>query len=253
MLNSFLKHFEYQSWQLQNEKIIAIGLLLFSMTILVAYQGVVFSISDGHVDTSVTCYSLIAYPIFCVLRLIALGSIGAHRYFAALTGVMDVLLLSFIIFMFSVQYESVAATLKSPSFVFYFVLIALHGMRFKPRLTLLNGGCSIAAWALFVITLQSQSENLTNSYLEYATSSATMTGTELEKILALTVFTFIMAFASKRVNRLHEQEKVAQQKLFIQDKEAQRILHQTEQEARARLSQVTLQEEKRISRNQINI
>ena len=248
MFDGFRDWYRQQSWQLQNETIIAVGLFMFSMTMLVAYQGVVISISDGNIDTSLTCYSLIAYPIFCILRLFSINRFGTRRYFGVITSIIDCLLLSVILFMYSVQYGSIAATLKSPSFVFYFVLIAIHGMRFIPKLTLINGACCIGLWTSIVFVLKTQSDGFTDSYAEFANSGAVMLGTELEKILALFVFTFIVAFGAKRVSRLHRQEKEGQRRLFEQESEAQKLLHLQAQKAQEKYAEITLQEEKRISK-----
>lgn len=225
-LNKFFNKITKNSWSLQNEYIIAAAVFLFSLAVLAAYQGVIFSSADGAINTSLTFYSVALFPIFCALRLFLLHRFRAHHYFGLATGAIDILLLSTIIYMFSEQYGSAAATLKSPSFAFYFVLIAIHAMRFKPKLILINGTLSVVSWILILLTLRQKGAIISHSYVDFINSSAVMIGTEIEKIFAVTIFTLALALGAWRASALHDQEKATQEKL----------------------STVRLEEERRISR-----
>ena len=171
-----------KDWNLQSELIIATSFLLFSFAVLAAYQGVLFSSTNSLFNTNLTVVTIAAFPLFCILRLILIYKIKLTKHFAITTGTIDILLLSSLIYIFSQQYGTAAATLKSPSFAFYFVFIALHAMRFKPILTLFNGLLSVSAWAIITTALSKDSSTITHNYLEYVTSNSILIGAQVEKI-----------------------------------------------------------------------
>ncbi|MEP6342415.1 MAG: ATP-binding protein [Maricaulaceae bacterium] len=222
-------------WGVQNEYIIALSVFLFSLALFAVYQGVIFSADDAPIDTNQTSLFVTIFPIFCALRLFIIFKSKSIQYFGFFTATIDTLLLSCIIFMFSQQYGTAAATLKSPSFVFYFVLNAFHAMRFKPRLILINGGLSIAAWSTIVVLLQQTTTDITHSYTDYVTSSSILIGAEVEKLFALAAFTVALYLCASRAKTLYIQKKSNQEKLAaIQLQE--------------KISVIGLEEEKRTSR-----
>ena len=206
LIKKYLDKTSKMPWSLQNEYIIAIAVLIFSLALLMAYQGVIFSPADGTINTHLTFYSVAIFPIFCAARLFILH-LRPYPYFGLVTGTIDILLLSTIIFMFSEQYGTAAATLKSPSFAFYFVLIAIHAMRFKPKLTLIHGALSVVAWSIIIFLVSYNNENISHYYLEYVTTHALLLGAEIEKLFALTIFTLALSMGAKRANNLHQKEK----------------------------------------------
>lgn len=222
-------------WGVQNEYIIATSVFLFSLAVFAVYQGVIFSADDAPIDTKQTSLFVTIFPIFCALRLFIIFKSKSIRYFGFFTATIDTLLLSGIIFMFSLQYGTAAATLKSPSFVFYFVLNAFHAMRFNPKLILINGGLSIASWSAIVVLLQQSTTDITHSYTDYITSSSILIGAEVEKLFALAAFTVAMYLCASRAKTLYIQKKLDREKLAaIQLQE--------------KISLIGLEEEKRTSR-----
>jgi len=200
-------------WDLQSEFIIALSFFLFSLTVFVVYHGVLFSASDNMFNTSLTYISVALFPIFCALRLYAIYKFKRLKYFATITTTIDILLLSSLIYMFSQQYGTAAATLKSPSFAFYFVFIGLHAIRFNPKITFLSGLLSVCAWYIIVFNLSRNSENIAHSYHDYVTSNAILFGAEFEKLFALIVFTIVLALSSKRAHDVHEKEVISHDQL----------------------------------------
>ena len=223
------------SWSVQNEYIIACSVFVFSLAVFAVYQGVVFSADNAPTETKQTFAFVTIFPIYCALRLFIMYRSKRIKYFGIITATIDTLLLSGIIYMFSQQYGTPAATLKSPSFSFYFVLIAFHAMRFKPRLILINGALSIICWSVIVLLLKQSTPDITNSYLEYITSGSILIGAEVEKLFALAAYTAALALGASRAAKLHQSQQAAQKKL------SSTIL-------REKISQVGLQEEKRTSR-----
>ena len=200
-------------WNLRSELIIAISLLILSLAIFAAYQGVLFSSVNGSFNTRLTFMAVAIFPLFCALRVIWLYKIALHRYFGLITGSIDILLLSSIIYMFSQQYDTVAATLKSPSFSFYFVFIAIHAIRFKPIYILVNGGLSILAWSAITLILSKNDAVITHNYLEYVTSNAVLIGAEVEKLFTIALFTLALTIGAARTNSLHKREILSSSRL----------------------------------------
>lgn len=222
-------------WGIQNEYIIAVCMLLFSLAVFTMYQGVVVSADNAPSKTQQTFIFVTIFPIFCAMRLVAVYRLRKVKYFGLLTASIDISLLSGIIYMFSQQYGTPAATLKSPSFAFYFVLIAIHAMRFNPKLILMNGAISVIAWATITLTLMNTTTDITHSYSNYVSDASLLLGAEIEKLFALTIFTVALAVGASRAAALHTQRQTAQEKL-------------AEIRLQEELSQVGLNEEKRISR-----
>ena len=123
LIKNYIGKMSKLSWSSQNEFIIATAVLAFSLAVLGAYQGILIAPNDGIINTRLTYYSVVIFPLFCGLRLFILDRYRPYRYFGLTTGTVDILFLSIIIYMFSEQYGTPAATLKSPSFAFYLSLI----------------------------------------------------------------------------------------------------------------------------------
>ena len=223
------------NWSVQNEYIIACSVFLFSLAVLIVYQGVLFSADNAPIETKQTFFFIAVFPIFCALRLFVIYRAKRIKYFSFMTATIDTLLLSGIIYMFSHQYGTPAATLKSPSFAFYFVLIAFHAMRFKPRLILINGALSIICWSVIVLLHQQSTTDITHSYLEYISSGSILIGAEVEKLFALAAYTAALALGASRAAKLHKSQQAAQETL-------------SSTRLREKITQVGLEEEKRTSR-----
>jgi len=158
-------------WNLRSELIIAISLLLLSLAIFAAYQGVLFSSVNGSFNTRLTFMAV------------------------------------------AILYGTGAATLKSPSFSFYFVFIAIHAIRFKPMYILVNGGLSILAWSAITLILSKNDAVITHNYLEYVTSNAVLIGAEVEKLFTIALFTLALTLGATRTNSLHKRETLSSSRL----------------------------------------
>lgn len=184
-------------WRRQTEYIIAIAGLCFSAFIFILYFGFNQNIS-ARGSVSLTRLTVIIFPILCMCRLAYVHWMRPNWGFAWVSASMDVVLLTGIIYVFSQQYGTPAASLQAPSFAYYFVLIALHAMRFQIGLVVAIGAFCSVAWATMLIVFVSGGAPRTNSYAEYISSSDILVGAEVEKIVSLLAFTLLLAVTGKR-------------------------------------------------------
>ncbi|MBX2806482.1 MAG: EAL domain-containing protein [Hyphomicrobiales bacterium] len=106
-------------------------------------------------------------------------------------------------------------SLKAPSFVILYALIALRTLRFSPWPILLSGGTAVLGWSLFVLLsiYLDGPQAITKSYTEYLTSYKILIGTEVEKVAIMIALTAVLATAAhqarKIIGRVAHQEEAA--------------------------------------------
>jgi len=210
-------------WKLQTEYIIAIAQLALSMFLFMLYFG--FS-SSGAVSNwqTLTKVFVAIFPIVCVARLAYVHYRVPGVIFGWLSAGIDIILLSSIIFIFSLQYETPAASLHAPSFTYYFVFIALHAMRFEVRLLIASGALASFAWITILSVFVFSGAKRTGSYAEYISSTDILVGAEVDKIIGLIAFTIVLGFGVKRASQLLSDaadKKVAEVKMHEAEKTAQ--------------------------------
>jgi len=183
-------------WRQHTEYIIAFAELAFASLIFVLY----FGSSTGTETFAITRVFVIAFPLICMSRLayVHWGSPGA--VFAWLSASIDIGMLTSLIYIFSHQYGTAAASLSAPSFSYYFVFIVLHGMRFRLGLAIFCGIISSLAWAGLLTSFVLAGAGRTHAYADYISSSDILIGAEIEKIVALLAFTAMMALGVKRAD-----------------------------------------------------
>ncbi len=114
--------------------------------------------------------------------------------------VIDVGIFLSLIWSYQYAYDHPAGgSLKSPSFVLLFVLIALRALRFHPRPILIAGLAAVVGWSLFVCgaVFTDGMSAITNDYREHLISFNILLGAELEKIAALTALVLFLAIATR--------------------------------------------------------
>ena len=131
-----------------------------------------------------------------------------------------------LIWSFHIQYEAPPGlSLQSPSFVFFFVFTALRSLRFQARYVLASGGFAILTWlTMLLLASNTSGTEFTRSFREYVESSKVLIGAEVEKMLALALFTGVLAFAMHRARNLLNQGVDA-------EKEKNRLLGELVQKA----------------------
>ena len=122
--------YEHSEWRSQTEKIIALAGLGFSVFIFLVYFGFNRSVPEEG-SVVLTRAAVVIFPLTCMVRFAYVRLKTPGRYFGWVSALLDVVLLTSIIYVFSKQYGTPAASLQAPSFAYYFVLIALHAMRFR--------------------------------------------------------------------------------------------------------------------------
>lgn len=222
-----------EAWTRKTELIIALISVIFSISILLLYKGGV-KVAENSDPVVFVQAIIFAFPFICIARLVYVRVSQPMAWFSWVSPIIDIAILSSIIYVFSWQYEAVAASYKAPTFSFYFVMIALHSMRFNPKQTLLSGVVAALFWAVMIASFKAGGAETTHSYTEFITSSKLLIGAEIERIIALLTFAGFLAIGAKRANRLMVREK----KMEI---EVAQINHQ------ASLAKVQLEETKKTS------
>jgi adenylate cyclase len=179
-----------------------------------------------------------AVPLgLCWLALLALV-----RLYTACTGqltrpvlaagvVAEMAVLLFVLWAAHLQYEQPPQfSLKSPQFVFVFVLIALRALRFEPLWVLLSGLTAAIGWTLLVVQAlwAAPEPPLTWDLVTSLRSTQVHPGGELLKVLAVLVVTATLALALHRARGLlqaavAQRQAVADLSMFFDDPVARRI------------------------------
>ena len=144
---------------------------------------------------------------YLLFTLVALGFAVARalpNWLIYLSIVFDVALLTYLIWSFHIQYDQPASfSLKSPSFMVYFVLIGLRALRFDARYVVMAGVASIISWSLlvaYVVFNDPADPMITRDYITYLTSNTVLIGAEVDKLVVMALFTVILAIAVKRAH-----------------------------------------------------
>jgi len=149
--------------------------------------------------------ALLAYLLFTLLRLVLAYRVSLPRWFLGLSAVVDPAVLMVLIWSFHLQYAQPAAFyLKSPTWGYVFIFIAVRALRFEPRYVLVAGIAAMTGWAVLVAyaLLADPGVRITHDYVQYMTSAAVLLGAELDKLLTIAVVTAILALALHRGREL---------------------------------------------------
>ncbi len=95
-------------------------------------------------------------------------------------------------------------SLKAPTAFLIFVLISLRLLRFHPRPVAIAGITTICGWLLMTSTaLNSGGDaSLTNNYITYLTSHKILIGAEIERAVAFTALTAVLAISAFNARRI---------------------------------------------------
>ena len=121
-----------------------------------------------------------------------------------LSAVLDMALLTYLIWTFHIQYGQPASfSLKVVEVVNFFVLISLRGLRFEARYVIAAGAAAVCGWAslvLYVIVADPSDPMITRDYVTYLTSNRVLIGAEVSKMISMIMFTIILAIAVRRAH-----------------------------------------------------
>jgi len=177
-----------ETWSRYSEYFIGVCSVLISSCLAYIYHT---TLSDTATEYSTLFYVLMmSYPLLCLIRL---GAIKFTRLqFSLLSWLnctLDILYVTAFSYFLSVHFGTAAATFKSPSFLLYFVLIALHALRLRPLQILFMGVLSIALWMTLLSLLTTGGLSFDVSFIDNATSEFISTKAEVMKLGALAAFT----------------------------------------------------------------
>ena len=191
-------------WHQETELIISWCALVFSLVLLVLYS---VGVKNLVVVLRVTYTDFVTYlfPVLCGLRLAYVRMGNPRRWFSWASMLADITILTSMIYFFSAQYGSAAASLKAPTFTFYFFIIVMHGIRFDLRIVFVSGFLSAAAWLIMLGALMMDGAVVTHSYADYFSSASILVGAEIEKVFGLLAFTVLLGFGAHRAEKLLNQ------------------------------------------------
>lgn len=144
------------------------------------------------------------YLVFTLLLLWLAVKNQMRGWLIYLSIVVDMVLLTYLIWSFHIQYGQPASfSLKSVEVMNYFVLIALRTLRFETRYVLAAGGAAALCWiglVLYVVEAVPGDPMITRSYVDYLTTNSVLLGAEISKIIAMLMVTGILALAVRRAH-----------------------------------------------------
>ena len=150
-------------------------------------------------------WALGAYFGFTVIRLVLAHSGRLPNWMIVISIVVDMTVLLITIWSFHIQYgQPPGFSLKPPTMLYLFVLIALRTLRFDPRYVVMAGVAAVAGWAILVVYAISVSDMpsaVTKDYVHYLRSTDILIGGEVDKILAIVLVTCILVIALTRARR----------------------------------------------------
>lgn len=150
-------------------------------------------------------WALGAYFGFTLLRL---GLAYAHRlpaWMIVISIVVDMVVLLVTIWSFHIQYmQPPGFSLKGPTMLYIFGLIALRALRFDPRYVAMAGAVAVVGWLVMLanaILIDSEPSAITQDYIHYLSSSDILIGGEMDKILSIILVTAVLVIALTRARK----------------------------------------------------
>lgn len=176
--------------------------------------------------------ALFIYFVLTVIRIVWSYRTRLPGWSLAISVVFDMTLLLTVIWSFHLTYDQPPAFfLKAPTLLYVFIFISLRSLRFDSRFVLLAGFIAAGGWAimvLYVVVLQADSMPVTRDYIVYMTSNSLLFGAEFDKIIAILIFSLILAAALARAKALllrsvTEEQKTKALSRFFDQGVAERI------------------------------
>jgi adenylate cyclase len=146
-----------------------------------------------------------AYVGFTLLRFWLAWRRRLPKWFLALSVVVDVAALMVTIWSFHLQYQEPASiSLKAPTIMYVFILIALRTLRFEPSFVLLAGATGAVGWLAVVAyaVFANGGAAITHSFATYAMSNEVLLGAEIDKVVSILMVTLILALALLRGRKI---------------------------------------------------
>jgi len=211
-------------WNRQTEYIIAITGFVFSlMTLILHLMGSATASEGSSNGIAKELASLVFFLSYCG-RLAYVHYFTPPRIFGWLSAFADIIILTTILYVLSFQYGTSAASLRAPAYASYFVLIALHAVRFDARLVVSAGVLSAMCWTIMVLLFANLGAPITSQYATYLTTSDLWISGEIARISSLITFSIVLGLAVRRASKLlgaAAEKEVAEIKMREAEKTAQ--------------------------------
>jgi adenylate cyclase len=192
--------------QEQSEILIGWAELVLVALLAVAYESATMVTGVVQEDYSFDTEVFIIYAIFSVGRLVLAYRRALPEWLLYVSVVADMALLMGLIYFLHYKYaQSAVFYLKTPTFVYVFLFIALRALRFEARFVIFAGLTAAAGWValiLYALSERGGPPNPTNDFVEYMTSNAFLVQAEAEKLLAILLTTAVLAIAISRARNL---------------------------------------------------
>lgn len=176
----------------------------------VLFFAVVYAIVPKTFDSEVMFapvpWALSFYSVFTLIRLYLAFRRRLPNWMIALSVVIDMTVLLVTIWSFHLQYDQPPGlSLKAPTLLYIFILIALRTLRFEARYVLFAGATAAIGWLIllgYAIYYSPNPDVITRDYVHYITSTDILIGGEVDKILSILAVTVVLAVALVRARRV---------------------------------------------------
>ena len=179
---------------------VRISLAQLALVVFFAALYVAAPKAEGGGAFNITPYALSAYGTFTLVRLLLAVRRLLNPAFLVLSIFADVVFLIGLIYSFHIQYgEPTSFSLKSPSFLYIFIFIALRALRFDPTYVLITGAAFLAGWGWLVwysVWMDPDFPGITRNYVAYVNGMEILIGAELDKMISVVAVTLLLAYAS---------------------------------------------------------
>ncbi|MFQ5785003.1 MAG: adenylate/guanylate cyclase domain-containing protein [Alphaproteobacteria bacterium] len=176
----------------------------------VAFFAVVYTIAPKTFDPNAMFapvpWTLGFYAGFTLVRLVLAYRRRLPAWMIRASVIIDMAVLLVTIWSFHLQYEQPPGfSLKAPTLLYIFILIALRTLRFDASYVVLAGIAAALGWLTLVAYAVLSTPGpgvITRDYVHYITSPAILIGGEVDKVLSIGAVTAILAISLVRARRL---------------------------------------------------
>lgn len=172
---------------------------------------------EGSVPIRPVPLVLIAYSPFVLGRLILALKRRLTPLLLGISIIVDITMICVLLWTYHVQYQQPAGFyLKAPTAMYLFIFIALRSLRYDARYVGMAGIAAAAGWLVLTMTAIAGESGITRDFVEYMTGTDVLIGAQVDHIIALLTFTFILAAGVRRSGQIlttSATETVARQEL----------------------------------------
>ena len=193
-----------ECYDVRGEKLIALGQIAFAGLIL-TLQIVAQIRHEFGIFNALGVSALVALTSSSLLRFYTVQREWRSERFRDVLTVIDITSLLVLLGSYQLAYHHpLASSLKAPSFVILFVLIALRALRLNPRPVLISGITAASGWTILLLlaVILEGTDAITQNYTEYLTSHKILIGAEFEKIVGILALTGFIALATGQAREI---------------------------------------------------